>query len=103
MAESLLDPVPAREPVSNGTPQFTAVWVRWLSQLREQATGPYQPLDATLTTLAALTGTTDTMIYFTGVDVAALTALTAFMRTLLDDADAATARATLGVTSQLWP
>ena len=55
------------------------------------------PLDATLTTIAALTGTANQMLYFTGTDVAALTALSAFIRTLLDDADATTARGTLGL------
>src|SRR5215813_9483398 len=54
--------------------------------------------DPTLLTIAALTPTANQIIYFTGTDVAALTTLTAFARTLLDDADAATARATLGIT-----
>lgn len=55
-----------------------------------------QPLDATLTALAAQVTAANQMIYSTGVDSFAMAALTAFARTLLDDADAATARATLG-------
>ena len=66
-------------------------------------TGPTGPAGAdatlgpTLTTIEALTGIADRMIYFTGTDVAALSALTAFARTLLDDGDALTARGTLGL------
>ncbi|MDH1055582.1 C1q-like domain-containing protein [Aquipseudomonas alcaligenes] len=59
-----------------------------------------QPLDATLTALAAQVTAANQLIYSTGVDAFAMTALTAFARTLLDDADAATARATLGAASQ---
>jgi hypothetical protein len=64
------------------------------------ATGPAgadATLGPTLTTIEALTGTANTMLYFTGTDVAALTALSAYGRTLLDDADALTARGTLGL------
>lgn len=55
-----------------------------------------QPLDATLTELAKLATAANQIIYSTGEDKFAMTALTAFARTLLDDADAATARETLG-------
>ena len=55
-----------------------------------------QAADATLTALAGLNTSADRLIYATGADQFALTPLTAFIRTLLDDADAATARATLG-------
>lgn len=55
-----------------------------------------QPLDATLTAMAGITTGADKIIYFTGADVATVTTLSAFARTLMDDADAAAARATLG-------
>ncbi|MBI4516450.1 MAG: hypothetical protein HY699_11620, partial [Deltaproteobacteria bacterium] len=56
-----------------------------------------QAVDATLTSLAALGTASDKIAYTTGVDTWAETTLSAFIRTLLDDADAAAARATLGV------
>lgn len=59
-----------------------------------------QPLDATLTALAGLTTAANQMIYSTGVDTFAMTALTAFGRSLIDDADAAAGRTTLDVYSK---
>lgn len=56
-----------------------------------------QPLDDTLTDFAALAGSANKLAYFDGSDSFALTDLTAFARTLLDDADAATSRTTLGL------
>lgn len=56
-----------------------------------------QPLDATLTALAATITAADTMIYFSGVDVAQIASLTAFGRTIMSAADATTGRAALGV------
>jgi hypothetical protein len=58
-----------------------------------------QPLDDTLTAIAALVTAADKLIYATGADAFATTTLTAFARTLLDDVDAATMRTTLGLGS----
>jgi hypothetical protein len=59
--------------------------------------GGKQNLDATLTALAGLTTAADQLIYATGVDTFAMSSLTSFGRSLIDDADAATARTTLGL------
>jgi hypothetical protein len=55
--------------------------------------------DAQTGALAGLTPTADSMPYFTGATTADTTPITAFARTLLDDANAADARATLGVSA----
>ena len=56
-----------------------------------------QPIDATLTALAGLATGADKLAYSTGTDTFSQADLTSFARTLLDDANAATARATLGL------
>lgn len=56
-----------------------------------------QPLDATLTALAGVTVAADQLIYATGADAFAVASLTVFGRSLIDDADAAAGRATLGL------
>lgn len=55
-----------------------------------------QDLGAMLTALEALTTSANQMLYFTGSDAPALTGLSAFARTILDDADDAAVRATIG-------
>ena len=56
-----------------------------------------QPLDATLTALAGVTVAANELIYATGADSFSVTSLSTYGRSLLDDADAAAARTTLGL------
>lgn len=58
-----------------------------------------EPFTAAILALAQLTPAADRLPYFTSSSAAALATLTSYARTLLDDADAATARGTLGLGS----
>ncbi|HGV9228841.1 TPA: phage tail protein, partial [Citrobacter amalonaticus] len=57
----------------------------------------FQPLDATLTALALLTGSADKLAYFNGDDTAALTALTAVGRDIIGKATVADVLTYLGL------
>ena len=59
--------------------------------------GTYQTQDAGLTSIAGLTTAADKMLYTTASDTYAVTDLTSFARSILDDADAASVRTTIGV------
>jgi len=56
-----------------------------------------QAYDAGLNSIAGLTTSADQIIYTTGSDTYAVSSITSFGRSLIDDADAATARTTLGL------
>lgn len=58
-----------------------------------------QDASVLLAAIASLVGAADKLAYFTGANSAAMTAFTAFARTLLAAADAAAARAVLGAAS----
>jgi hypothetical protein len=62
----------------------------------EELDAEKQALNGNLTALAGLTGAADRLAYFTAAQTLALATMTAFGRSLIDDADAAAGRATLG-------
>ena len=66
------------------------------SAIQTQLNGK-QNVDPTLATIASLTPGANTLIYFTGTDVAATTSLSTLGRTLIGSADAGAARTTLGL------
>ena len=74
-------------------------WATWQYLGLVDALNGKQQADYTLTALADLVSSSNKLPYFSGVDKMAVTDLTAFARGLLGKADAATAKAHLGVGS----
>ncbi len=83
-------------------------WEVWLISHAGDTNNPHgvtvvqisaQPLDATLTAFAALSGVADRLPYFDGADSFALATFTAAGRALMDDANAAAQRTTLELAS----
>lgn len=70
-------------------------------QVQVPSLAAMQPKSDSLQALQALTPKADELPYFSGPKSAALTKLTAFIRTLLDDDNPAAAQATLGVKAEL--
>ena len=66
-----------------------------------ESASSFQPIDAALTSISGLTTAADKMIYTTGSDIYSTTALTPFARTILDDANAASLRTTIGAQADL--
>lgn len=95
---NVIDPPPR---LTGDAGQDTVAVIQWLNAFYVKGIlsgGLLQPqnMDPSLISLGALIGAADMMAYYTAEDVFDLTGFTAFARTLLDDADAASARATLG-------
>jgi microcystin-dependent protein len=61
----------------------------------------FQPYNTALNSIAGQTTSADKMIYTTASDTYAVTPLTAYARSILDDADASTAQTTLGISTYI--
>lgn len=101
MAQNILNAIDPPPRLTGDPGRDTVAIIQWLSAFYTKGIlsgGLLQPqnMDPALISLGALVGSADMLAYYTAEDVFDLTGFTAFARTLLDDADAATARATLG-------
>lgn len=80
---------------SNALKKIT--WANIKATLKTYFDTLYQPVSAKLTALAGQTWAADQITYQTSASAVSTTALTSFGRSLIDDADASTARTTLGL------
>lgn len=89
----------ASVPVANEglSPRYTVAQILGLIASDDGAMADKQPLNATLTALAALVGDANKLPYFTGDNALALADLTAEARTFLAAVDKAAQRSALGV------
>jgi hypothetical protein len=83
--------------VQSALPVLAAIATSGSASDLVSGTVPSARLPASLSSVYALTPLADRLAYYTGASAAALTTFTAFARTILDDADAATVRTTLGL------
>jgi hypothetical protein len=74
-------------------------WANVKATLKTYFDTLYQATNAKLTTLAGQTWAADRFTYYTSASAAAIGTITTFGRSLIDDADAAAARTTLGLGS----
>ena len=105
MSTPLRPPRMTGDPATDSAGAIEYLWQWYRSIVEEQEFIRNQDIgsavleyDPQLAAIAVLTPTAiSNLPYFTAEETAALTILTAFARSILDDADAATARATLGL------
>ena len=88
------------EGLANNQGRQLANRTRYLKALVEALGTAKQDAAVTLSVLATLAGSADKIAYFTGANSAALTTFTAFARTLVAAADAATVRAAIGAATK---
>ena len=82
--------------VNNGDRAIMAEAKAKFDQLDQSISAIDLTVDPTLKAIGDLVTSANTLAYFTGEDTAALTGLSAFARTILDDPDAAAVAATIG-------